>query len=60
VPSLEVQAERVLLNPQVMNNTWPELLGKLRADPDYVATFDALYPEGLSPASVVDALVSFE
>jgi cytochrome c peroxidase len=43
-----------------MNNTWPELLGKLRADPDYVATFDALYPEGLSPASVVDALVSFE
>lgn len=60
VPSLEVQAERVLLNPKVMNNTWPELLGKLRADPDYVVTFDALYPEGLSPASVVDALVSFE
>lgn len=60
VSSLEVQAERVLLNPQVMNNSWPELLRKLHADPDYVVTFDALYPEGLSPGSVVDALVSFE
>ncbi|MBN2691914.1 MAG: c-type cytochrome [Burkholderiaceae bacterium] len=60
MPSLEVQAEQVLLNPQVMNNTWPELLGKLDADPYYAAAFDALYPEGLSPASVVDALVSYE
>jgi cytochrome c peroxidase len=59
-PSLEVQAERVLLNPKVMNNTWPELIGKLRADPDYPAAFRALYPEGLSSASLIDALVSFE
>jgi cytochrome c peroxidase len=60
VPSLEVQAERVLLNPTVMNNTWPGLIRKLRTDSDYLATFNALYPDGLSPASVVDALVSFE
>ncbi len=60
VPSLEVQAEGVLLNAQVMNNTWPELIAKLGADPDYAAAFRALYPEGLSPANLVDALVSFE
>jgi cytochrome c peroxidase len=60
VPSLEVQAERVLLNPKVMNNTWPVLIRKLRTDPDYLATFNALYPDSLNPATVVDALVSYE
>jgi cytochrome c peroxidase len=60
MPSLEAQAEQVLLNPKVMNSTWPELLGKLRADPDYVAAFNAIYPEGLHPRTIVDALVSFE
>jgi cytochrome c peroxidase len=58
--TLEAQAEQVLLNPAVMRTTWPEILAKLRKDPDYVATFKAAYSDGLTPTSVLDALVSYE
>jgi cytochrome c peroxidase len=58
--NLESHAEMVLLNPNLMNTTWPELLGKLRADDDYAGRFKALYPDGLVQRSVLDALASFE
>jgi cytochrome c peroxidase len=57
--TLEAQAEIVLLNPRLMNTTWPELLAKLRADPDYVAGFNSAYSEGLTPANVTEAIASF-
>jgi cytochrome c peroxidase len=60
LPTLEAQAERVLLNPAVMNTTWPELLAKLRAAPDYAATFRAIYADGLTAANVLDALATYE
>jgi cytochrome c peroxidase len=60
VDSLEAHAESVLLNPNVMNTTWPELLAKLRADSGYVAAFRATYRQGISRANVLDALASFE
>jgi cytochrome c peroxidase len=60
LPTLEAQAERALLNPAVMQTTWPELLAKLQADPDYLGAFTAAYPDGLTPANVVDALASYE
>jgi cytochrome c peroxidase len=60
VPTLEAQAERVLLNPAVMHTTWPEVLGKLRADPNYTAPFKAAYPDGLTPANILDALATYE
>ena len=41
--TLTEQNEAVLLDPRLMNATWPELLGKLRADADYHAAFKALY-----------------
>jgi cytochrome c peroxidase len=50
----------VLLNPAVMRTTWLELLAKLRSDPDYAASFKAGYPDGLTPASVLDALATYE
>jgi cytochrome c peroxidase len=58
--SLERHAEMVLLNPDLMNMTWPDLLGKLRADPGYVSAFGHAYPEGLARSSVLNALASFE
>ncbi len=58
--TLEAQAEQVLLNPAVMHTTWPELLAKLRRDPGYAATFKAAYPDGLTPANVLDALATYE
>jgi cytochrome c peroxidase len=59
-PTLEAHAELVLLNPNVMQTTWPELLAKLQADADYVTSFKTAYAAGLTPTTVVDALASFE
>jgi cytochrome c peroxidase len=60
VNTLEAHAETVLLNPSVMNTTWPELLARLRADSEYVAAFRAAYGEHISRHNVLDALASFE
>lgn len=58
--TLEAHAEIVLLNPNLMNTTWPELLAKLQADANYVTNFNTAYSGGLTPATVLDALASFE
>jgi cytochrome c peroxidase len=60
VDALEAQAELVLLHPNLMNTTWPELIAKLQADADYVTSFNTAYASGLIPANVLDALASFE
>jgi cytochrome c peroxidase len=57
--TLESRAELVLLNPNLMHTTWPELLAKLRGDTAYVTHFNAAYG-GLMPAHVLDALATFE
>jgi len=59
-PTLEAHAELVLLSPNLMQTTWPELLAKLQADADYVTNFKTAYAAGLTPTTVVDALASFE
>jgi cytochrome c peroxidase len=58
--TLEAHAESVLLNPSVMNTTWPELLAKLRADGSYLSAFAATYQQRPNQANVLDALASFE
>jgi cytochrome c peroxidase len=58
--TLEAHTEIVLLNPNLMHTTWPELLAKLQADADYVGSFKAAYAEGLTAANVLAALASFE
>jgi cytochrome c peroxidase len=58
--TLEAHAERVLLHPDLMRTTWPELLAKLQADADYRSGFTTAYPEGLTRATVLDALASYE
>jgi cytochrome c peroxidase len=60
MPTLEAQAEHVLLSPTVMHTTWPELLGKLGEDPDYPASFKASYPNGLTPSNILDALATYQ
>jgi cytochrome c peroxidase len=60
VYTIEAHAERVLLSPALMHTTWPTLLAKLQAIPDYRAAFTALYPGRLTPAHVLDALATYE
>jgi cytochrome c peroxidase len=58
--TLEEQNEAVLLNPQIMNITWEELLAKLRADQAYRGAFATLYGSDPAPALVLDALATFQ
>lgn len=58
--TLEAHAERLIANPDVMNASWPELLGKLKADPAYVSAFGAAYPQGITRANLLDAIAEFQ
>jgi cytochrome c peroxidase len=58
--TLEQHAELVLLNPDLMNTTWPEVLAKLRGDGAYAAAFRSAYADGLTERTVLDALATFQ
>jgi cytochrome c peroxidase len=58
--TLKEQNEAVLLDPRLMNTTWPEVLAKLRADSEYRAAFKALYGGGPDREHVLDALATFQ
>ena len=58
--TLEKQNEAVLLEPDLMNTTWEELLAKLRADEAYQEAFAAVYGSDPAPAHVLDALATFQ
>jgi cytochrome c peroxidase len=58
--SLEEQAAGPVHNPMEMASNWDEVVAKLRADANYRREFRRLYPEGIAPASIVDAIATFE
>jgi cytochrome c peroxidase len=58
--TLEAHAEKLMLNPDVMHAHWPELLERLKADSSYAIAFEAVYPDGLVKANVLDALATYE
>jgi cytochrome c peroxidase len=44
----------------LMGLTWPELLSRLKENPTYTGDFRTAYAEGLTQATVIDAVVTFE
>jgi cytochrome c peroxidase len=54
------QVEGPLHNPVEMNSSWDIALTRLADDRDFVERFTRVYPSGLSPASVRDAIATFE
>jgi cytochrome c peroxidase len=59
--TLEDQVNGPTHNPKEMGSDWPEIIGKLKQDPQYTASFAALYPEtGIAPETVRDAIAGFE
>ncbi len=60
VTTLEAHTEKVMLNPKIMNATWPTVLASLQADPDYRQAFAGAYPNGLTQTNLIDALTRFE
>lgn len=58
--TLEEQAAGPIHNPVEMGSNWAEVLGRLQQDADLVASFNKLYPDGLTAENVVDAIATFE
>jgi cytochrome c peroxidase len=58
--SLEDQIDGPTHNPKEMGSSWPQIIQKLSADPEYVKSFGALYPTGIQSSSIKDAIATFE
>jgi len=58
--TLEDQIDGPLTHPKEMGSTWPDVVGKLRNDPQYVAGFGALYPDGIQRDNIKDVIATFE
>jgi cytochrome c peroxidase len=59
--TLEEQAEAVLFDPRLMNNSsWDEVLARLRSDATCRQAFLAIYGEDPKPPHVLDALASYQ
>jgi cytochrome c peroxidase len=58
--SLRAQVDGPVTSPHVMAMRWPELVARLRADRSYRRRFRAVYDEGVTRATIRDAIASFE
>ncbi|MCW0021349.1 cytochrome-c peroxidase [Rhizobium sp. BT-226] len=58
--TLEEQADMVVENPRTMGGKWDEILSTLGSDTRVVASFNELYPDGITRKNVIDAIVQFE
>lgn len=58
--SLEEQVEGPVQGEKEMASSWPDALGKLRQDPEYIALFHQLYPDGIQKENVKDAIATYE
>lgn len=58
--TLEEQAGGPMLNPNEMDSSWQHIIAVLQADKDYSQSFSKIYPSGITPENVADAIASFE
>jgi cytochrome c peroxidase len=58
--TLEDQIDFPMQHPSEMDSTWPEVIAKLESDAAYHRDFAAIYPEGIAPQSVKNAIATFE
>ena len=58
--TLEDQVDGPTSNPKEMASNWPEIIGKLKEDKDYVLSFDQIYPDGITSKNTKDAIATFE
>ena len=58
--TLEDQVDGPTQAAKEMGSNWPEILGKISRRPDYVAEFQAVYPNGVQHENVKDAIATFE
>ncbi len=58
--TLDEQTTGPITNPAEMASSWPEVVERLRAQPEYRAQFAAIYPEGITESSIKNAIASYE
>ncbi len=58
--TLEAQASGPIHNPIEMGSSWELIIEKLNFDKDYTERFKLIYPDGITPENITDAIVSFE
>jgi cytochrome c peroxidase len=58
--SLEEQLKVPIESPRVLATTFPDIVARLRASPEYVARFAEIYPEGVTKDSFSNAMVEYE
>lgn len=58
--SLEEQAGGPIVNPVEMAASWPEVIERLEADPAMKRSFLKIYPDGVTPDNVTNAIAEFE
>lgn len=58
--SLEEQVDGPLQNPVEMGGTWPKAIAVLMQDSRYQSAFAAIYPDGIQPKNIRDAIGNFE
>jgi cytochrome c peroxidase len=57
--TLEAQIDGPIQNPAEMASDWNSIIKKLQANAAYVKAF-AIYPDGVTPANIKDAIATFE
>jgi cytochrome c peroxidase len=58
--TLEDQIDGPIRHPDEMASDWPQILKKLRADPDYTVQFSTIYATGMDSRTIKDAIATFE
>lgn len=58
--SLEDQIDGPVQHPKEMGSTWPKVVENLKSDSEYLIDFKDIYYEGVTPATVKDAIATFE
>ena len=58
--SLEDQIDGPLQNPLEMGSLWPDVVAKLYEDPRYPTEFQAIYPSGITRASIKNTIADYQ
>ena len=57
---LAEQAGGPVENPMEMGAKWPDVVERLKEDPEYAVAFEQLFPDGLTRPNVQEAIAEFE
>jgi len=60
VINLEEQASGPIHNPVEMNSNFDEVITKLKKDKKYIALFNDIYQDGITPKNITNAIAEYE